>query len=948
MKSNHLLRVPLLPPCDLVVVGATTAAVAAALAARAKGRTVLAVSDRSYFGEETFGTLRLWQDWEAAADPLLTALGAARLEGAIQPAAGKRVLDEALLTAGVRFLFQSRPIAILRDGNGALTGLLLSYRSSWMAVRCGAVIDATAAGLVARLAALPAWSRPRTGAAQWNVLAESQPAAARVGGVRLGEPLILPGNERPMTVQGWGLPMAGAEGNPLDQWHRWRADFTDPLIRQTADMPVEVPPEVFGSKRELVRDLSALPESAFHPQPGLWLAGSALPLDEAGVLASFELPNQVALGRLVGALAAKDGPVALKSGGLRLETGGQEGGTAAATGAFLREQAGFIEVPAPAFPRLGICDVAVAGGGTGGAPAGIAAARAGARTVVVEMQHGLGGVGTLGLIASYYYGNRVGFTSEVDRLMGELDPLREKTHRWNPELRMAVWHRLLREAGGAAWLHSFVCAARTEGGRVTGLIVSTPLGGGLLEAGCVVDASGNAEVAAAAGAPCRWIDRRHVAVQGAGLSPRSPGRDYANSDHTFIDDTDPAGVTHAFVNARAKFKGDFDVATLVDSRERRQIVGELELSPLDFLAGRTFPDTLFTACSNFDTHGFTVHPVFMVQSPDKAPLRAHVPLRCMLPKGLEGVIVTGLGMSAHRDALPVIRMQPDVQNQGFAAGRVAAESAQQGRPVRKIDLKAIQAGLVTAGILEAEVPSHGDSFPLPVEAVRQAVAAGPHTFHDAAVILVHLAEIAPALREQLTDPTRAEGAALVLGLSGDPAAGPRLIEVVRLTGWDEGWNYKGMGQFGRSLSRLDTAIVALGRTRMAGADEVLAAKLGTLPANPDFSHCRAVAVAACCLKSPKLAAPLRDLLARPGMSGHAQLDTALVAQRANSEWNENAARNNALREIYLARGLLASGDADGLGRRTLELYARDLRGPFARHARAILDEGEVPEFAEIA
>ena len=43
-----------------------------------------------------------------------------------------------------------------------------------------------------------------------------------------------------------------------------------------------------------------------------------------------------------------------------------------------------------------------------------------------------------------------------------------------------------------------------------------------------------------------------------------------------------------------------------------------------------------------------------------------VPYRALLPAGLDGILVTGLGASAHRDAMPVIRMQPDIQNGGYA------------------------------------------------------------------------------------------------------------------------------------------------------------------------------------------------------------------------------------------------------------------------------------------
>jgi hypothetical protein len=53
---------------------------------------------------------------------------------------------------------------------------------------------------------------------------------------------------------------------------------------------------------------------------------------------------------------------------------------------------------------------------------------------------------------------------------------------------------------------------------------------------------------------------------------------------------------------------------------------------------------------------------------------------------------------------------------------------------------------------------------------------------------------------------------------------------------------------------------------------------------------------------------------------------------------EDIPRNNSLRELILARVLYKCGDHQGLGRAILELYANDLRGPYARHARAVLDD----------
>lgn len=50
-----------------------------------------------------------------------------------------------------------------------------------------------------------------------------------------------------------------------------------------------------------------------------------------------------------------------------------------------------------------------------------------------------------------------------------------------------------------------------------------------------------------------------------------------------------------------------------------------------------------------------------------------------------------------------------------------------------------------------------------------------------------------------------------------------------------------------------------------------------------------------------------------------------------------ANHTQAVRELALARALYRCGDHDGLARDILAQYTQDLRGHFARHARAVLD-----------
>jgi hypothetical protein len=360
---------------------------------------------------------------------------------------------------------------------------------------------------------------------------------------------------------------------------------------------------------------------------------------------------------------------------------------------------------------------------------------------------------------------------------------------------------------------------------------------------------------------------------------------------------------------------------------------------MDFYLARTFPDTVVISRSNFDTHGYTVHPIFMLRPPDRKDLDAHVPYRCLLPRGLDGILVTGLGVSAHRDALPIIRMQPDIQNQGYAAGVAAAMIARQGITTRALDIKTLQAHLVQIGNLPQSVLTDTDSFPLPRERYAEAAASVVRGYENLEVLLTDVEMAKPILREQLTRTTVSSNRlvyAHILGMLGDPAGAAVLRETVKNLAWDEGWDFRGGGQFGMSLSPLDSYIIALGRTRDPAALPVLIEKASTLTAEHDFSHFRAIALALELFKDQAAARTLAGLLRSEGVSGHALTDiqTALSRQQVRSD--ENLMRGRELAELDLARALYRCGDYEGLGEQTLRQYEQSLQGHYARHAQAVL------------
>ncbi|HID24350.1 MAG TPA: FAD-dependent oxidoreductase, partial [Planctomycetaceae bacterium] len=349
-----------------------------------------------------------------------------------------------------------------------------------------------------------------------------------------------------------------------------------------------------------------------------------------------------------------------------------------------------------------------------------------------------------------------------------------------------------------------------------------------------------------------------------GLPPRELGATYTNTDFTIADETDLVDVWHLFAYAKEKYPNAFDQGKLIDTRERRRILGEFVMTLVDQINGRTYPDTVVVAYSNFDTHGYTVDPYLELEHPEKVGVRVNVPYRCMLPKGLDGILVGGLGMSAHRDALPLTRMQADLQNQGYALGVAAAMAVRDGVNPRDINVRDLQKHLVEIGNLPERVLTDKDSYPMPIARLREAVRTVKEDFKGAAVLFAQPNDALPLLRKAYADAEGDEKLAYahVLAVMGDPTGVDTLIAAVeQYPEWDEGWDYRAMGQFGRALSRLDRLIIALGRAGDRKALPAILKKLNLLTAKHAFSHHRAVGLALELLGDPAAARPLADVLA---------------------------------------------------------------------------------------
>ena len=948
----HRTGLPLLATVDVAVCGGSVAAVATAASAARAGASVFLGCPEPYLGEDVCATgecLAL-DIASTSGSPLLRRLFPKKSDlphgSAVRPAYIKRILDEELLDAGVAFRFLSYPEQLLFDAKGRAAGVVFATKSGRYAVAAKRVVDATFNGVVAHV---------EIGTA-WPVAPRLHATAVRDGA---GDSVPAPDDERDKTPAGLVDAEAAVPGESLE------ADLAAAEAIESEERRLRA--SLWTKDTNWIAErcsLSRMRRVCGEAPVGFAVVGPAAadwPDEDDGPAARIRR-GEKAGAALAAAAQAEPAPNGAPRPGRGRAVSAADArlfGRACTDPRLLREAVGWTRgIPAP--PVLGCLvengdedavkevDVLVVGGGTAGAPAAIAAARAGAKVLCVEPLGMLGGTATAGTIANYYYGYREGFTSECTEAMAALHGGWNFNTAYSNPMWKSEWLRAeLEKAGAEVWFGATATGALVSprANHVCGAIVHTRWGCRLVSAALVIDATGNADIAALAGAPTREAWQEDFVFQGSGTHSRPFRPAYRNTDWTFVLDSDIADQTRAFVAARRKFADAFDMNPIVGSRERRQIVGDVTLTPVDIYLETPWPDTVARCHSNFDTHGMTVFPLFHVLPPDRLALDAWLPMGALVPKGWTGLAATGLAVSAQRDTMPVLRMEPECQNQAYAVGLAAAWLAASGETdFRRADFERLHRVLVdyrrclperilldpaggAAGFADALGP----------------VLDGPLSTHgEIALAYAHRTETVRALTSSVHDANE-EGAvrlrrALLLAVLGNAAGEPELLSALRSAkGWDEGWNYRGMGQYCRSMSPLDDVVACLGRIRSTQAATAVLRLAAAIGPDTELSHVRAFALYAEGLAKdaslrPKLARALSKALAAVGPL-HAWSTLADEVAATDGNWCNTETRNASLKELFLARALVRCGDdARQSGAATLRAYAGDVRGQFAASA----------------
>jgi choline dehydrogenase-like flavoprotein len=367
-------------------------------------------------------------------------------------------------------------------------------------------------------------------------------------------------------------------------------------------------------------------------------------------------------------------------------------------------------------------DVLVVGGGSAGVMAAIAAARAGAKVTMLERYGCFGGLWTGGLVLivlsthARHDGRLLKCVRGIgDEMMERLVKIpggiiNQAPGRRNPtsdpEATKYIMDVMLAEAGVDIVLHSWVTNAIVDGGALRGVIAESKSGCRAFLAKVVVDATGDGDVFAAAGAAhVRHIHRiglvhrlgnadRVAAAKGSkppnlGSGTPHPSVRWVNMQGPQGDCLDVEMLTKCELGGRRAIWERLkklqerpghekvfllDTASQLGVRASRTLKGLHELRLDDAKADRVYPDVV----------GIGGSESFIGERP------CQIPYAILVPEKVDGLLAAGRCVAADNVMLNYTRLIAPCFLTGHAAGAAAALAAQQKCRPRDLDVKQLQ------------------------------------------------------------------------------------------------------------------------------------------------------------------------------------------------------------------------------------------------------------------
>lgn len=386
--------------------------------------------------------------------------------------------------------------------------------------------------------------------------------------------------------------------------------------------------------------------------------------------------------------------------------------------------------PSAVVPTISETDVLVVGGGPAGCVAAISAARAGAKTTLVERYGHFGGLATGGLVV-HILGH---WTKEGDKkvqatqgigeeMMKRLEDLPQgivnREFGRNPTLDAEAYKYLLvemiTEANIEVFLHSWAIDAiiddepspETGNPVVRGVVIQTKLGPKAILAKQVIDATGDGDVFVPAGAahtqrmyniglPYRIGNLDRAKPEKGGKRARFlgdvtpvPGVRWVNMTGPSLDGVDVKVLSELELKHRKQIwkqvqetrstPGYEDVylmetAPQIGVRVTRVIEGVATLKLDEARAGKKFDDCVGIGGAWHGDH-----------------IGWQIPFGALVPKNVENILTAGRSISGEPLMSDVIRVIPNCWVTGHAAGAAAAIAVQDGTLARAVSIPKVRA-----------------------------------------------------------------------------------------------------------------------------------------------------------------------------------------------------------------------------------------------------------------
>jgi len=406
------------------------------------------------------------------------------------------------------------------------------------------------------------------------------------------------------------------------------------------------------------------------------------------------------------------------------------------------------------------CDVVVVGGGTAGVVATIQSARCGAKTILIEAGSQLGGNATVGGVNSpelfTLWGKQriAGIGWEWCTKTAEMDdkqlPGSRQHYRVNPAMYACIAEELCVEAGAELrYFEAPMTVKKSDCKDAAYNWVLTTAAMGETRTICckeLVDCTGNGTLCALAGAERmrekeimagsfnytikHEIDRKKLgkdelqkryeeALKDGRLKEGDARHGIESSMHyqagNYVYDADNStAALRTQTNIRGRQSAlrmlrfirslpggkTATITTMfpeVGVRETWRVKGEHIVTVDDYLSGKVWDDSISYACYQIDMHKPKWEDFVRIRL--KEGVLPTVPLRALIPLGVDHLMVAGRCISSDRLAMSALRIQATCMGTGQAAGAAAALAAKSGITPKKVDIAEVKSVLKKHGAI---------------------------------------------------------------------------------------------------------------------------------------------------------------------------------------------------------------------------------------------------------